>query len=527
MADRGQDYDAIVIGSGIGALTFASLMAQLRGWRVLVLERHFKPGGFTHSFARPGGFEWDAGLHYVGDMGEGMPGRRLFDLVTGGAVRWQQMPDVYDCFVYPGLKFDVPRGEENFRTALIRTFPAERANIEGYFRDLKTATRWFVRYIAAQSSRAPVNWILRALNRASARLPLTTTERYLQSRFRDPKLRALLVSQWADYGVPPGRSAFVTHAVIATHYLAGGWYPEGGAGVIAKAAEKKIAGAGGAVLLNHEVSRIAVEDGRAAGAEVSIKRGAREERAEFRAPVVVSDAGAWNTFARLLDPGVPLPFRGELDPPPEGFACVELFLGLKGDPRDLGFKGENHWIFTSYDHDAMYARRAALAEGEAAMAYLSFPSLKNPAAAKHTAEIIAPFDYAALASHRGEPWRRRSDSYEAVKDRIAGALLDLAERHYPGFKDLVSYQELATPLTFEFFTAMPLGAIYGYPATPDKYRKPWLGVATPVENLYLTGTDASVLGIVGAMMGGVATASRLLGSFGFLEIMRRARRAPR
>ena len=66
------EYDAIVIGSGIGGLAFARIMAKLRKWRVLVLERHFKIGGFTHTFTRPGGWSWDVGLLYVGDMGEGM-----------------------------------------------------------------------------------------------------------------------------------------------------------------------------------------------------------------------------------------------------------------------------------------------------------------------------------------------------------------------------------------------------------------------------------------------------------------------
>ena len=86
------EYDAIVIGSGIGGLAFASIMAKLRKWRVLVLERHFKIGGFTHTFTRPGGWSWDVGLHYVGDMGEGMMGRRLFDFITEGRVSGTRCP---------------------------------------------------------------------------------------------------------------------------------------------------------------------------------------------------------------------------------------------------------------------------------------------------------------------------------------------------------------------------------------------------------------------------------------------------
>ena len=111
----------------------------------------------------------------------------------------------------------------------------------------------------------------------------------------------------------------------------------------------------------------------------------------------------------------------------------------------------------------------------------------------------------------------------AVVDEAAQAgKLDLIERHHPGFRDLVEYSELGTPLTFEHFTAAPSGSIYGYPGTPDKYRKPWLAPGTPIRNLYLTGTDAGLLGIMGALMGGVLTASRLIGPLGFFQIMRAA-----
>jgi phytoene dehydrogenase-like protein len=523
MSDR-YDFDAIVIGSGMGALTFASIMARLSKRRVLVLERHFKIGGFTHTFTRPGGWSWDVGLHYVGDMGEGMMGRRLFDFITQGGVTWNSMPEVYDEFVYPDLRFRVPKGETAFREALIQTFPSERAAIRQYFRDLNSAMSWYTRHSMESALPTPLSGMVRGVNRLTASLPLTVTRHYLERRFRDPRLRAVVASQWADYGLPPSQSAFVTHALIATHYFNGAWYPDGGAGEIAKAASAVIRQAGGELLPNHEVTRIVLEGNRAVGVEVNVKKGKQGSRAEFRAPVVVSDAGAWNTFTRLLPSSDPLPFREELKSPPEGFEVVELFLGLRRDPRELGFKGENHWIFSSFDHDEMYARRNELLDGRAMFAYLSFPSLKDSRAQRHTAEIIAPLDYRSLEAYREEPWRRRSVDYESAKSRITQALIDIVERHYPGFRDLIEYSELGTPLTFEYFTGAPSGCIYDYPGTPNRYRMKWLGVNTPVRNLYLTGTDAASLGIMGALMGGVLTASRLLGRFGFFRVMRAASR---
>jgi all-trans-retinol 13,14-reductase len=95
----------------------------------------------------------------------------------------------------------------------------------------------------------------------------------------------------------------------------------------------------------------------------------------------------------------------------------------------------------------------------------------------------------------------------------------LVEQHYPGFRDLVEYSELSTPLTVEYFDASDRGSIYGIPCIPARFEQPWIGAKTPIENLYLTGADASSLGIMGAMMGGVKTAGFVNGGFGFVKVM--------
>jgi all-trans-retinol 13,14-reductase len=520
---REGSFDAIVIGSGIGGLAFAAIMAKLRNWRVLVLERHFKVGGFTHTFSRPGGWTWDVGVHYVGEMGHGMMGRRLFDYISDGQVDWSPLPDVYDVFAYPDLTLRVPKGRANFERALTDAFPGEKESISRYFRDIKRAVNWFSRHIMATVTPRPISVVVKAINRATEHHSLQTTQHYLETHFNDPRLRAVLASQWADYGLPPSRSAFVVHAVIVNHYLQGAWYPAGGAGEIPKAVSSVIHRAGGELLVGHEVTKIILENGKAVGVEVEIRKGMRQRCVEFRAPVIVSDAGAWNTFKRFL-PKEAVSFSAELETLPEGMEAVELFLGLKRDPREMGFKGENYWIFASFDHDRMCAGGNNALNGQASMAYLSFPSLKDPRAQNHTAEIVAPFSFQTLEAFRGEPWRRRGTEYASAKNRITESLLALVEKQHPGFRQLIAYAELATPLTFEHFAGSPSGTIYGYPATPDRFRKKWLQAKTSIPNLYLTGTDAGLLGIMGAFMGGVATASALLGSAGFMEIMRAVRR---
>src|SRR5580693_965075 len=89
-------WDTIVIGSGIGGLATAALLSKHAGKRVLVLERHYTAGGYTHSFHRPG-YSWDVGLHYIGQTEDAAaPARAVFDHLTDGALQWQPMPEVYD-----------------------------------------------------------------------------------------------------------------------------------------------------------------------------------------------------------------------------------------------------------------------------------------------------------------------------------------------------------------------------------------------------------------------------------------------
>src|SRR4030095_401080 len=123
-------FDTIVIGSGIGGLGAAALPAKAGGQRVLVLERHFTAGGFTHAFRRPG-FEWDVGLHYVGQVHErGSQASALFDYLAEGRLEWQAMPEVYDRVLIGALRFAYVRGESRLRDRLKAAFPSEGRAID-------------------------------------------------------------------------------------------------------------------------------------------------------------------------------------------------------------------------------------------------------------------------------------------------------------------------------------------------------------------------------------------------------------
>ena len=90
-----ENYDAIIIGSGIGSLSTAALLSK-EGKKVLVLERHYVAGGFTHVFKRKG-YEWDVGIHYIGEVqNQYSPIRKMFDYISNKKIKWEDMGEVYE-----------------------------------------------------------------------------------------------------------------------------------------------------------------------------------------------------------------------------------------------------------------------------------------------------------------------------------------------------------------------------------------------------------------------------------------------
>jgi phytoene dehydrogenase-like protein len=180
---------------------------------------------------------------------------------------------------------------------------------------------------------------------------------------------------------------------------------------------------------------------------------------------------------------------------------VSLYIGFFDDPRKLGFQGENHWIYETYDHGAVARSKDTwIAQGQPLQIYLSFPSLKDAEATKHTAQVIAISDFTNFAPWKEQPWLHREADYQVLKNRIQEILLDALEHHYPGFRVMVDYCEVSTPITNQYFTDHLQGAIYGMPMVPERFdaeNQPWTRVKTPLPGLYMTGSDVYMLGIMG------------------------------
>ncbi len=508
----GDKWDVIVIGSGIGGLTAAVLLSVYGGKRVLVLERHYVMGGFTHTFRRPG-YEWDVGLHYIGQVQDDTSSvRRAFDHVTGGKVRWNAMPEVYDRIIVDGQTFDLIRGLEQYREGMKRYFPSEVRAIDKYIAAVQSSNRAAGLYYAEKAVPELLSRIAGGLMRAPfLRWAKRTTGEILRDLTSNRDLMGVLTGQWGDYGLPPAQSSFGIHATIAGHYFDGGSYPVGGASSLAAAIAPAIERNGGRVITSAEVANILIDGGKAIGVKMAGGR-------EFLAPIIISDAGAANTFLRLLpgEMGCLNSLRDGIRSIPASLAHLSLYVGIKATDADLGLNGTNLWIYPSFDHDANVARFANDIDSPFAGLFISFPSAKDPDftnrhPGRSTVEVVTFVPFEAFASWRDTKWKRRGAAYDSLKQSLAARLQAALERHMPAVAGRIDYAELSTPVTTRHFMNYEKGEIYGIGSTPARFGMRALSARTPIRNLYLTGQDVASLGVVGALFGGAISASAVLG----------------
>lgn len=518
----GTHFDAIVIGSGLGGLTTASILARF-GKKVAIFEKHDVPGGFTHTFKRRG-YEWDVGVHYVGQMGEPEAlMRKLFDYVTDGKLEWAPMGDVYDRMIVEGETYDFVRGRENLIARLISRFPEEEKGIRGYFARVDKVNRSMGLFFGERSmpwllSRT-VGWLMRRSTLKQAR---RTTLEVIRELTSNPRLIAVLCSQCGDYGLAPGKSSFAIHAALVAHYLDGGNYPVGGAGRIAETLIEGIEQHGGKLVLDAGVKRILVKDGRAAGIEL-------ENGEKVFGSKIVSNAGAFNTFRRLWPREVPLP--DEIDQGLKkirpSIAHVCLYVGLNASDEALNLPKNNVWVYESSDFDGEYARLSEGCSFRPMVTYISFPSAKDPAwAAKRpgraTIQVIAPCRFDWVEKWQNQPWRKRDAEYNEMKMQWEKVLLEKLISVVPQIEPHVDFCEVSTPLSTKHFSDYQHGEIYGLEHTPERMSARWLRAHTPLKNLYLTGQDLLMVGVGGALFSGVVTSVAILRRNVMAPVFRRA-----
>jgi len=500
-------WDAVVIGSGIGGLACAAALAR-SGYAVSMVEQHYVAGGLTQTFHRSG-FRWDVGVHYLGEMGPEGEAHAVLDWLAGGAIKFASLGAVYDTIHFPGnFTLQFARPEAALQLELEEKFPESSKNIEAFFAALVDADRagravFAQRAMPSLLAKVHGMWHEGEIRKWWGR----TSAEVLEELVSDPKMRAVLLAQRANYGGTSAKDmSFGVHATVMGPYFSGAYYPVGGAKGFADALIPVIERAGGKIRLNAKVLELLVENETVVGVQL-------ENGTQIRAPRVFSDAGARNSIDLLPADMRNCEWAREILSFAPSVCHVGLYLGLEGDIRANGASASNHWFHETWDIDAGVWDDPN-AQQSAPGLFVSFPSLKDPAhdpgdKQRHTAEIVAMTNWNAFARWRDSTRRNRPEEYTAFKSAIESILLAQFARYFPALAPMVVTRELSTPLTTLSFIGSQQGAIYGLEVSPRRFLSESLRAKTPVPGLFLTGQDVVTPGVTGAMMGGVLAAAAL------------------
>ncbi|XP_060078415.1 all-trans-retinol 13,14-reductase-like [Ylistrum balloti] len=525
-----EEIDDIIIGSGIGGLGAASILSR-SGHCVLVLEQHDQAGGCCHTFHEKG-YEFDTGIHYIGKMYEGADNRALIDMVTGGKIEYPKMTECYDVVCLGGSdkvkKFKIMDNRKAFAEELIKNFPEEKEAIEKFMVLLKDARSYFMGFYVLKvlpkwlASLLSSIGIMDLVFRPWSKYTSKSTKEVLDSLTDNDDLKAVLTYSFGDYGVAPSKSPFGLQATLLNHYMGGAFYIRGGPSEIALHAIPVIEKSGGRVLVNARVNKIILSDkGRAVGVEVKTGDGSTQ----IFAKRVISDAGVFNTFTKLLPQEVAQ--KSKLYPAIKNvgnsLSYMSVFIGMDGSQQELGIEGHNMWCFNRTDQEkAMYEwldmSVEDAAHSEVPLMFVSFPSAKDPTwpqrfPDKSTCLIITVGRFEWFARWQNERLKHRSEEYEGLKNRMGRQMWNQLTAICPKLEGRDDYFEVGSPLSSKYYMGYEEGEIYGLDHTINKFLPSsaiQLRPKTDIPGLYLTGQDILVCGFSGALFGGMLCASSVL-----------------
>jgi all-trans-retinol 13,14-reductase len=518
VAEREQ-WDAIVVGSGLGGLSCAAYLCAL-GRRTLVLEAHYVAGGNSQAFRRVlhgREFEFDVGVHYIGECGpDGLITRMLNSLGLAERVVFRPLdPDGYSTLYFPGLSFRVPASWDRYRARLLETFPAEReslGDVVDALRQIAEDGRRFQRGELAMeemAEQAPVflRWGLRPV-----------TDLFAEHRLSEAAA-AVLLGEQGDYAVRPSRTPGALAAGLTDHYMRGAFYPEGGGQAMAGRLVEAIRAFGGEVRTRAPVERVRVEGGRAVGVVLE-KNGA-----EIDAPIVVSNADLKRTVLELVGEEH---FSAETVKRVRAFRMslplFAVYAGLDVDLVAEGLPNTNHWLWGTTDIEGIYDRVESGELPNENLAYLTITSLRDPDSRQVAPEgytnlqvmTLVPHDYGVWNVARGPAdggRYHRDPEYRRRKNVLMDELLEQAETIVPGLREHIHWKEAATPVTQERFTLSTGGTSYGIEYATDQMGPARIGYATDVEGLFLCGASTPAgHGIANVMFSGLRAAEAATGS---------------
>lgn len=482
-------YDAVIIGAGVGGLVCANLLAR-EGLRVLLVEQHYMVGGYCSTFRRAG-YTFDAATHFYPLLGnpQTITGKLLLELgLTNG---WVKMDPVDHFHLPDGSSFSVPADFDLYLTKLKDEFPEESLALDEFFST--------VREVYMQGLLHYFRW--RETERLDGFRTMTVRDA-LDRYFRSDKLKLLLAGDCGHWGAPPKRTSFVFDSMLRLSYFLGNYYPSGGSQAFADELAQRFEERGGHILLSALVTRIKVENGRACGVELEIKRGgSRTESASVKSEVVVSNADLLLTLERMVgaenfDRGKLTRFKRLRPTHP----CFLTHIGLKDIPTEtLRVAQGYHWSSWNPDEVATQAFK------------IFVPTLFEPRMAPKGGHIVivqklTDVDYAKIKD------------WGAHKASVENYIMSNLERVMPGFSSKVVFKASASAYTSYRYTLNHHGAMLGWEMSPEQLGDNRPALNGLVRNLYFVGHWTQPGGgITPVIVSAMQVAKMIAGGGGFFD----------
>lgn len=451
-------YDAVVVGSGVGGLVCANLLAR-SGLRVLLVEQHYMAGGYCSTFRR-GGYTFDAASHFYPLLGnpETITGRLLEQL--GARCQWVLM-DPVDTFHLPdGSRFTVPVDLERYLAKLKNEFPDQVQAIDRFFAAVRQEyLAGLLRYFRGHEPKGPAR-------------PDRSLAEALDDHFDDRRLKLILTADCPHWGSPPSRTSFTFDSMLRLSYFLGNYYPAGGSQAFVDDLARCFEERGGDILMSTRAERIRLRDGKVTGVTLETLRGRLAGRREVAASAVISNADLLSTIDRLV---------GAEHFPPEyvdsvrrlrpTYPCFLTHLGLRdvSAERLAEIQGYywNTWDAEAVGHDALRCK-------------VFVPTLYAPELAPAGGHIVILQKVLAVDPESIGDWQAHKRQVEEYVVDHLGSLL-------PGLQRRIKTRSSATARTSERFTLNHQGAMLGWEMSPGQLGDARPDIESPIPGLYLTG----------------------------------------
>lgn len=481
------EYDVIVLGAGLSGLQTAYILSK-EGMRVAVLDKNPRIGGMIQSFARKG-VVFNTGFNYAESLGEGEVLNRYFSyLDVMDKVSFKRLDE--DCFEEIHLgdkKYPIAQGEENFIETLSQYFPQERENIKRYMSEMGKMINQLPHYNLDHFT---------DLNKGLDYYSQESAVDFLNKMTSNTTLQNIFTGNSIIYAAQKEKLPAYMLSLINYSFINSAWRIEGGGYSLAVALRKGIERNGGELFRRKEVSELLVKNG-------SVNQVVCKDGERFTAKKIISSIHPQQTL-QFIDASELRPvYRNRIMNLENSVGMFSVYIILK--KKVIPFVNRNYHVFkTENTWCANYKNW-----GGNYMLYMTEDA--NNKGYAESVTILTYMKYTEVEEWVNTKVERRGDRYKAFKEQKAQTLLDFVANKFPAIKNNIQHCYTSTPLTYRDYTGSVNGSAYGIVKDFRYPLKTMVLPGTRLKNLFFTGQNLNVHGILGTTISSFMVSSLMLG----------------